>query len=77
MRLRNSRRDGYLLVGCLSFSHRTQGGWMRGGSGAVGSFFFLPPAVVVVMASGGEGSVFGVSIGIFIRIPSIWGGRDG
>jgi hypothetical protein len=44
----------------------------------VGSFFFpLPPTAVVAPASGGEGVVVGVSIGIFIGIPSIWGGRDG
>jgi hypothetical protein len=78
MRLRNSGRDGHLLVGCPSFSHSTQGGWTRGGSGAVGSFFFhLPPAVAGVLVSGGVGGMVGVSMGICIRIPSVWGGRDG
>ena len=44
----------------------------------MGSFvFLLPPSVVVVLASGGEGGVVGVRIGICIGIPSISGGRDG
>ena len=43
MRLRNSGRDGNLLVGCPSFSHSMQGGWTCGGSGIVGSFFFRLP----------------------------------
>jgi hypothetical protein len=44
----------------------------------VGSFFFyLPLAMVVVLASGGEGGSVGVRTGIFIGIPSVWGGRDG
>jgi hypothetical protein len=78
MRLRNSRRDGNLLVGCPSFLHSVQGGWMRGGSGAVGSFFFrLPPTMVGRLVSGGVGGMVGVSMGICITIPSIWGGRDG
>jgi hypothetical protein len=43
----------------------------------VGSFFFrLPPAVVVVLVSGGEGGAVGVSIGIYIEIPSSLG-REG
>ena len=47
MRLRNSGRDENLLVGCPSFLHSVQGGWMHGGSGAVGSFFFhFPPTMV-------------------------------
>ena len=51
---------------------------MRGGSGVVGSFFFLlPPAVAGGLVIGcGEGMV-GVSMGIVIGIPSVWGGRDG
>ena len=51
---------------------------MCGGSGDVGSFFFLLPPTVVgrVVSAGGEGIV-GVSMGIVIGIPSIWGGRDG
>jgi hypothetical protein len=78
MRLRNLGRDGHLLVGCLYFSHSTQGGWTHGGSGAVGSFFFrLPPAIAGVLTSGGVGGTVGVSMGICIKIPSIWGGRDG
>jgi hypothetical protein len=44
----------------------------------VGSFFFrLPLAVAGVLVSGGVGGMVGVSIGICIEIPSIWGGRDG
>jgi hypothetical protein len=47
---------------------------MRGGSGAVGSFFFcLPPAMAGGLVSGG---VVGVSMGIVMGIPSFWGGRD-
>jgi hypothetical protein len=78
MRLRNSGRDGHLLVGCPSFSHSMQGGWMHGGSGVVGSFFFrLPPSVAGGLVSGGVGGMVGVSMGIYIGIPSVWGGRDG
>jgi hypothetical protein len=78
MRLRNSRRDGNLLVGCLSFLHNVQGGWTRGGSGAVCSFFFrLPPYVVRGLVSGGLGGMVGGSMGICIGIPSVWGGMDG
>jgi hypothetical protein len=36
-----------------------------------------PQAVAGVLVSGGVGGMVGVSIGICIRIPSIWGGRDG
>jgi hypothetical protein len=51
---------------------------MRGGSGAVGSFFFcLPPIVVGSLVSQGVEGMVGVSMGIFIGIPSVWGGRDG
>jgi hypothetical protein len=51
---------------------------MRGGSGAVGSLFFLlPPAVVGGLVSGGVEGMVGVSMGIVMGIPSIWGGRDG
>jgi hypothetical protein len=51
---------------------------MCGGSGAVGSFFFLlPPAVAGGVVSGGVEGMVGVSIGIVMGIPSIWGGRDG
>ena len=51
---------------------------MHGGSGAVGSFFFLlPPAVKGRVVSGGVEGMVGVSMGIIIGIPSIWGGRDG
>jgi hypothetical protein len=47
---------------------------MRGGSGAVGSFFFLlPPTVGGGLVSGG---VVGVRMGIIMGIPS-YGGRDG
>jgi hypothetical protein len=78
MRLLNSRRDGHLLVGCSSFSHSAQGGWTRGGSGEMGSFFFhLPPDVAGVLESGGVGGMLGVIMGIRIGIPSVWGGRDG
>jgi hypothetical protein len=51
---------------------------MHGGSGAVGSFFFLlPPVVAGRVVSGGVEGMVGVSMGIVIEIPSIWGGRDG
>jgi hypothetical protein len=44
----------------------------------VGSFFFLlPPTVAVILESGGEGGAVRVRCGIFIRIPLVWGGRDG
>jgi hypothetical protein len=44
----------------------------------VGSFFFhLPPAVAGRLVSGGVEGMVGVSMGIVIGIPSIWGGRDG
>jgi hypothetical protein len=44
----------------------------------VGSFFSrLPPAIVMVLVGGGAGGVVGVSIGICIGIPYVWGGRDG
>jgi hypothetical protein len=47
---------------------------MRGGSGAVGSFFFLlPPAVAGRLVSGG---VVGVRTGIVMGRP-YYGGRDG
>jgi hypothetical protein len=43
----------------------------------VGSLIFcLPPTVAVVLVSGGVGGVVGVSIGIYIEIPFVWGGRD-
>ena len=45
IKFRNSGSDGQLLVWCPSLSHSAQGGGMRGGRGAVGSFFaLLPPA---------------------------------
>jgi hypothetical protein len=51
---------------------------MHRGSGAVGSFLFLlPPAVVGGLVSGGVEGMVGVSMGIIMGIPSIWGGRDG
>ena len=51
---------------------------MQGGSGAMGSlFFYFPPTVVVVLDIVGEGGMAGVSTGIYIRIPSDCGGRDG
>jgi hypothetical protein len=51
---------------------------MHGGSGALGSFFFhLPPTVVGRVVSGGVAGMVGVSMGIVIGIPFIWGGRDG
>jgi hypothetical protein len=44
----------------------------------VGSFFFrLPPAVVGRVMSGGVEGMVGVSMGIVIGIPFVWGGRDG
>ena len=78
MRLCNLGRDEHFFVGWSSFSHTAQGGWTRGGSGVVGSFFFrLPPSVVGGLVSGDVGGMVGVSMGICIRIPSVWGGRDG
>jgi hypothetical protein len=51
---------------------------MRGGSGAMGSFFFLlPPTVAGRVAGGDVEGMVGVSMGIVIGIPSVWGGRDG
>jgi hypothetical protein len=51
---------------------------MCGGSGVVGSFFFLLPlAMAGRVVSGGVEGMVGVSMGIVIGIPSIWGGRDG
>jgi hypothetical protein len=78
MGFRNSGMDGHLWVGCPYFLHSAQGGGMCGGSGAMGSFFFLlPPAVAGGLVIGcGEGMV-GVSMGIVIGIPSVWGGRGG
>jgi hypothetical protein len=76
MRSRNSGTDGHLWVGCPSFSHREQGGGMHGGRGAVGSFFFLlPPTVAGGLVIGGVEGMVGVSMGIVIGIPSVWG-RD-
>jgi hypothetical protein len=46
IKFRNSGSDGQLLVWWPSFSHSVQGDGMRGGSGAVGSFFFLLPLAV-------------------------------
>jgi hypothetical protein len=78
MRLRNSGKDGHLLVGCPYLSHSAQGGWTHGGSRVVGSFFFLlPPAVAGRLVSGGVEGMVGVSMRIVIGIPSVWGGRDG
>ena len=51
---------------------------MPGGSGAMGSLLFLlPPAVVGGVVSGGVEGMVGVSMGIVIGIPFVWGGRDG
>jgi hypothetical protein len=51
---------------------------MRGGSGVVGPFFFLlPPVMAGGLVSGGVEGMVGVSMGIVIGIPSVWGGRDG
>jgi hypothetical protein len=44
----------------------------------MGSFFFcLPPAIAGVITSEGVGEMVGVSMGICIGIPFVWGGRDG
>jgi hypothetical protein len=44
----------------------------------VDSFFFpLPLAVAGRLVSGGVEGMMGVSMGIVIGIPSIWGGKDG
>jgi hypothetical protein len=56
IKFRNSGSDGQLLVWCPSLFHSAHGGGMRGGRGAVGSFFALLPPVV----AGGVGSI-GVS----------------
>jgi hypothetical protein len=51
---------------------------MHGGSEDVGSFFFhLPPVMEGRLVSGGVEGMVGVSMGIVIGIPSVWGGRDG
>ena len=51
---------------------------MHGGSGVVGSFFFrLTPTKAERLMSGGVEGMVGVSMGIIIGIPSVWGGRDG
>jgi hypothetical protein len=51
---------------------------MHGGSGVVGSLFsLLPQAVVGGLVSGGVEGMVGVSMGIVMEIPSVWGGRDG
>ena len=74
MRLRNSGTDGHLWVGCSSFSHSAQGGGMCRGSGAVGSFFFLlPPVVARGLVIGCGEDMVGVSMGIVIGIPFVWG----
>ena len=62
IKFRNSGSDGQLLVWWPVFSHSAQGGGMRGGRGATGSFcFLLPPAV-----AGGVGSI-GVVGGVGVR----------
>jgi hypothetical protein len=44
----------------------------------MGSFFFLlPPAMAGGVVSRGVEGMVGVSMGIVIGIPSVWGGRDG
>jgi hypothetical protein len=43
----------------------------------VSFLFHIPQIVVMALASQGEGGAVGVSIGICIRIPSVWRGRDG
>ena len=49
-----------------------------GGSGDMGSFFFLlPPVVERGLVIGCGEDMVGVSMGIVIGIPSIWGGRGG
>jgi hypothetical protein len=79
IKFRNSGRDGQLLVWWPSFSHSAQGGGMRGGWGAVGSFCFLiPPAVAGGVGSMGVVGVVGVRIGITMGRPSYgWGTISG
>ena len=61
IKFRNSGRDGQLLVWWPSFSHSAQGGGMRGGQGAMGSFIFLlPPAVARGVGSMGVVGMVGV-----------------
>jgi hypothetical protein len=72
IRLRISGREGHQLVGCPYFLQSAQGGWMRGGRRAMGSFFFhLSPAVAVALVRGGEGVSYGVGIGICIGTPLV------
>jgi hypothetical protein len=67
----NSGRDGQLLVWWPSFSHSAQGGGMRGGRGAVGSFcFLLPLAVAGGVGSMGVVGVVGLRTGIAMGRPS-------
>ena len=67
----NSGSDGQLLVWCPSLSHNTQGGGMRGGRGAVGSFvLLLPPAVAGGVGSKGVLRVVGVRTVIVMGSPA-------
>jgi hypothetical protein len=67
----NSGSDGQLLVWWPSLSHKAQGGGMRGGSGAVGSFFCrLPPVVAEGVGSMGGMGIEGVMTGIVMGSPS-------
>jgi hypothetical protein len=59
IKFRNSGSDGQLLVWCPSLLHSAHGGGMRGGCGAVGSFFVLLPSVV----AGGVGSIGAMGVG--------------
>jgi hypothetical protein len=70
----SSGSDGQLLVWWPSLSHSAQGGGMRKGRGAVGSFFaLLPPAVaggVGIIGVVGVLGVVGVRTGIVMGSPA-------
>ena len=71
IKFRNSGNDGQLLVWWPVFSHSAQGGGMRGGRRATGSFcFLLPPAVAGGVGSMGVLRVVGVRTGIVMGSPA-------
>ena len=71
IKFHNSGNDGKLLVWWTSLSHSAQSGGMRGGRGAVGSFFtLLPPAGAGGVGSIGAVGVLGVRTGIVMGSPA-------